>query len=76
MKMCLQYIPVYLWLFISDIPYSFEYQVTILPLEEDEVMSQARAIADKYSQYSHRVELLGMYRASSGLTCLGKVCTH
>ncbi|KAK3091933.1 hypothetical protein FSP39_023819 [Pinctada imbricata] len=55
------------------IPYSFDHEVMIQAVDEVVILSQARAIADRYCKYQHRVELQGMYRTSTGITCLGKM---
>ncbi|KAL5015994.1 hypothetical protein ScPMuIL_005583 [Solemya velum] len=58
---------------ISNVPYSFDYEVVISDIDQHAICSVLGKLADKYSVFQNRVELTLMYRASTGISCLQKM---
>ncbi|KAJ8305574.1 hypothetical protein KUTeg_016119 [Tegillarca granosa] len=56
-----------------NIPYCFNYEIVIHTIHKEQILESAESLADKYSMYNNRVEMLGSYRASTGMTCLEKM---
>ena len=45
-------------------------------MDQEAMLSVIRQLAEKYSGYQNRVEILGPYRSFTGHTCLSKVWLH
>jgi hypothetical protein len=63
----------YVYCIVSDKPYKFEYDILQHSIDTDAMISVIRQVAEKYSLYQNRVEMLGSYRSFTGHTCLSKV---
>ncbi|XP_063408266.1 histone H2A deubiquitinase MYSM1-like [Mytilus trossulus] len=54
-------------------PYKFDYDVVQDNMDQEAMLSVIRQLAEKYSGYQNRVEILGPYRSFTGHTCLSKL---
>lgn len=64
---------IHVYCIVSDKPYKFEYDIIQHCMDTDAMISVIRQMAEKYSLYQNRVEMLGSYRSFTGHTCLSKV---
>lgn len=54
-------------------PYKFDYEIVQDNMDQEALLSVIRQLAEKYSGYQNRVEILGPYRSFTGHTCLSKL---